>query len=489
MEEHARYLFLAQRARQAKDQAEFQRLKQRVESEQKEFRSQIKEKTLDRLRMIEPWVDAAAKQHLSKQKELALETYPRLYVPARVTAIKPIGSGYIPLVYKKTLLQRGTCYGVREKVSEQALSDPWAGSRQAVCERPVMTRDPHVRQLALQTQADVALSDSALAALLTLQKMHMHDVLLPVEVVANGDRRLVIVDRPLVVGRSATPRKLRQLVFDAAVRQQMVDRSGENRLALGPGDQQSQQSQLEEPDASYTLWEFGDTRLLVRCGINGFSGDAAGENGAQPARTTVTLASKLEYYADSTASEVALATGGSAAAQRPEDTTECDRLAWWLAAFLRGSPSQVWVTHVAPGAQPTRVSRLGCTDLFPPSAPQPPTHALRDVLAEFSRLTPGKYMLQHRRSAWDATILRAVDDSAAGAGMDLAAELDVGAAAAAASYVDADYVPPVWHGLPAQIPWTYPPADLAAELGPQQTQHKKRRTGGRANKRNKNKKR
>ncbi|KAJ2599036.1 hypothetical protein GGF39_002396 [Coemansia sp. RSA 1721] len=491
LEEHARYLFLAQRIRRGKEQTEFQRLKQRVESEQREFRAQIKEKTMEQLRMIEPWVETAARGQLMKQREQALESYSRFYVPASVTAIRSIGSGHIPFVYKKTLAQRGICYGACSQVPDKPLEDPWKDDGQNLAgQRAVMTRDPAVRQLAMQTQADVALSDSALIALLTLQKMHMHDVLVPLQVTLVDGRRLVVVDRPLVVGKSATPRKMRQLAFDAAVRRQMVERSNDNKLALGPSS--GQQSQPMEPDASYTLWEFGGIRLLVRCGIHAFSGEVSGDNSNGPTRTTVTLASKLEYFTDSAFAEVALASGGGTAVTQ-EDTSECDRLAWWLAAFLRGSPSQVWVTHVAPGAQPTRISRLSCADLFPPNTPQPPTHALRDVLAELTRLVPGKYMLQHRRGAWDATILRAVDGAEAGAGMDLAAELDVESetptnGGAATTFVDADYVPPVWHGLPAQIPWTYPPADLADERGPQQTQHKKRRTGGRVNKR-KNKKR
>ncbi|KAJ1937320.1 hypothetical protein GGF37_005253 [Kickxella alabastrina] len=128
-------------------------------------------------------------------------------------------------------------------------------------------------------------------------------------------------------------------------------------------------------------------------------------------------------------------------------------------------------------------------------------HALRNVLAEIQRLPVGRYVLEHVRGAWDATILRAVDRAASGATaaaaasgaaaataataataaavgagvlgvrpsgavMDLAKELELevelGAAGFALGEVANDYVPPMWLGAPPMPPWTYPPPEMLA---------------------------
>ncbi|KAJ1722380.1 hypothetical protein LPJ53_003211 [Coemansia erecta] len=513
--EHACYLQFARQQQQqqrgaqrlgARELTEYQRLKQRVETEQAEFRARLREHAARRMAHIEPRVAEAGGRLLRRQLEQARGRYAAVYVAARVLAIRPVGGVHVPLVYRSTVVQRGRCYGAREVLDRAAVDeavarlaaegegDP-ADLRDPAAGRTVMSSDPLVGALAGRAQADVAVCDEALAALLTLQTMHGHDVLVPVEVRTSesaeesggSGRPLVVVDRPLVAGRAATARRMRQMVFDAAVRLQTADHSGDRgSVALGTPEDGTC------ADASYTVWELGATRLLVRCAIDAFYDEqaevkepaavavaVAGEQlqqqqqGEARQRVTVTGAAKLEYF-DPGASPEEAVVAGEAAVGLAEETQPGERLAWWLAAHLRGSPSQVWVAHVAPGGHVVRQARQAAGDFYADSAaaqqgqqqqqqqqPPPPTHALREILGELRRLAPGRYMLQHRRGAWDATVLRAVDGSSGerAAAVNLLAEM-----AAEPLDNDADYAPPVWRGLgPLHVPWTYPPADLERE--------------------------
>ncbi|KAJ1895773.1 hypothetical protein LPJ66_004383 [Kickxella alabastrina] len=508
--EHQRCQFLGSRgvkALGAREQAEFMRLRGRVEAEQKEFRRLLQEKTTESLRDVSPELLAQCRGWLEKQRREALGAYAPMYMPTRVMAIRPITSGHVPLEYRDTLLQCGVCHGVREVAHGGRVQQQQAGEVAMGGGRPVMTKDPHVRRLAEQARADVALSDSALLALLTLPLAYHRDLLIPLEVAMVGDRRLAVVDRPLVPGRAWTPRKLRQMYCDAAVRSQMLDRTqtlalgrgsgGGTEPGPGPGPGPGLDTVGAAANASYTVWAFGATRLLVRCGIDGFSqgesgGEGQGEGGSGETRVTVTLGTKLEHHVPATNPEAGLAAGGSGMAL--EEVTETERLSWWLSAWLRGSPSQLWVTHLDRASQAVRTSKVTAADMFPADAPQPSMHALRNVLAEIQRLPVGRYVLEHVRGAWDATILRAVDRAtsgatatatataataaAVGAGalgvrpsgavMDLAKELELevevelGAAGFALGEVANDYVPPIWLGAPPMPPWTYPPPEVLA---------------------------
>ncbi|KAJ2376828.1 hypothetical protein IW150_001748 [Coemansia sp. RSA 2607] len=456
--EHARFLQLSRRQpRATMEPPEHHRLRQRVDAEQSEFRSRLRQRTTGVLQLCEPLVAEAGARILRRQNEHARLHYAAGYVAARVLAIRPVGSAHVPLVYRSTVAQRGTCYAARAVLDDAVLQDAVRRMVQEgadeVGARPVMSCDEMVGALAGGAQAHVAVCDEALAALLTLQAMHAHDVLVPVEVreleTAEGSRTLVIVDRPLVVGRAATPRRLRQLVYDAAVRWQTADRSGASGAV--PLDPDSSSAPFE---ASYTVWELGGTRILVRCAIDAFH--EPNEGGP---RTTVTGAAKLEYFDPTASAEESVVAGDG---RLMEDTRPDERLSWWLAAFLRGSPSQVWVAHVGPDGRLAGQARCAAAEYYPEGAQtpqqQPPTHALREILAELRRLPTGRYMLQHRRGAWDATVLRAVDEPAGerAAAVNLHAEL-----ATEPLDNDADYAPPVWRGLgPLHVPWTYPPADV-----------------------------
>ncbi|KAJ2719851.1 hypothetical protein GGI07_004970 [Coemansia sp. Benny D115] len=453
--EHARYIFLAARARgQAlgpREQAEHQRLRQRVEDEQQQFRRQLQALAQPSMREIPEHAAKSALQQLERLQKRALSAYASHYVPLRVAAIRAVTTGHVPLEYRCTLLQCGECWEAREATVGEQLDDPWASS--GGLRRPLMSQDPHVPELVARAQADVALSADALEALLTLSRAHARDVLVPIEVSMAGDRRLVVVDRPLVAGRAMTARRLRQTYGEAAVRQQL--KTDAPAISLG---ETLNGAETNGAEASYTLWEFGGTRLLVRCGIDGFRA------GAEGARTTVTHAVKLEHFANDAATKAPEALWAANGGKLAEEPTETERLAWWLAAWLRGSPSEVQVTHVS-GIEAVRTTHHTCADLFGADAP-PSTHGLRDILAELLKLAPGSYLLEHVRGAWDATIMRAVERPASAAAvrpngtvMDLAAELALPEAPVE------DEVPvelPAWHGPAGLVPWTYPLAELAA---------------------------
>ncbi|KAJ2005223.1 hypothetical protein H4R26_002067 [Coemansia thaxteri] len=486
--EHRRFTELAQRVKgggalgSGRDSADYQRLKAQVESEQQLFRTQGREKALPLLRHISEAVRSSAVGELGRVGEEALRRYPHAYVPVRVAAIKPSASGYVPLEYRETLLQRGACYYVAAPEGEQSLEAPEGeqsleapeggqglqGPEGMEAEVPAavshseapMSHDAVGLELAERARADVAISASALVALLTLPQSFTQDAIIPFRVVeaagsaaGGAARRVVVVDRALLPTHGATPRKLSQMHYEAAVRRRLADRS--RRLELGEGEGGG------EGNANYTLWGLGGLRLLVRYAVHGFTAPRDGD-GAAP--TTVTVETKLEYHLRAATPTAAMAAAG---ADAYEETPERERLAWWLGCYLRGSPSEVWVAHVdAATAAICRVARRTCADLSgAPHAQPPPTAGVLALLNDLLRLPAAQYMLVHRRRTWDATIYRALDAAdapAAAAALSLPAELGPPPPAAPTQLdVEADYVPPAWCAAPPQIPYTYAPADLA----------------------------
>ncbi|KAJ2745210.1 hypothetical protein GGI20_002349 [Coemansia sp. BCRC 34301] len=489
LSEHRQFLELAQRlkagvALSTKDNTDYQRLKPKVEVDQQSFRTQARERALPLLRVIGDNINRAALGELAGIGTEALKCYPPAYMPVRVTAIRASSAGYVPLVYKDTLLQRGACYHAEAPVLNGKTGVPVLSEGDGGERRPaVMSRDAVAMDLAVRTGADVAISSSALIALLTLPQSYNHETIIPFRVMesvgAQEDsppRRVVVVDKPLLPSHTATPRKLNQMHYEAAVRRQLVDKSRPLDLAGGSlakvpelavlAAEQSGGEGAGQDNANYTLWEFGGLRMLIRYSVHGF----AAKEAPAPSTTTVTLETKLEYQLGSTSAEAAMA---STSGEAYEDISESERLAWWLGSYLRGSPSEVWVAHVdVHRAEIARMTRRTCADLYPgDSSSQPSTRGVLSVLQDLLRLNAGQYMLAHRRRTWDATIYRALDESesvapqraASEAVMSLAAELKPAPAPDLTQLgVEGDYVHVAWAGMPAQIPYTYAPADLPA---------------------------
>ncbi|KAJ2578377.1 hypothetical protein GGH95_003419 [Coemansia sp. RSA 1836] len=508
LSEHRQFLELAQRMKAGmalgtKDNADYQRLKPKVEAEQQAFRTQARERAIPLLRTISDSVNKATLGELAGIGAEALKRYPPAYMPVRVTAIRASSAGYVPLVYKDTLLQRGACYHAEAPVLSGKTGVPVPSESDGAERRPVaMSRDAVAMDLAARTGADVVISASALIALLTLPQSYNHEVIIPFRVAesaaakedippdsANRDappHRMVVVDKPLLPSHAATPRKLNQMHYEMAVRRQLIDKSRPLELAGGSlakipelavlAAERSDGEDAGQDNANYTLWEFGGLRMLIRYSVHGF----ASREAPAPLTTTVTLETKLEYQLGSGSAEAAMA---AASGEAYEDISESERLAWWLGSYLRGSPSEVWVAHVdVHRSAIARMTRRTCADLYSgESGSQPSTRGVLGVLQDLLRLNAGQYMLAHRRRTWDATIYRALDEAeapapqraASEAVMSLAAELKPAPAPDLTQLgVEGDYVHVAWAGMPAQIPYTYAPADLPALAGSAQPKWK-----------------
>ncbi|KAJ2513278.1 NAD-dependent histone deacetylase sir2, partial [Coemansia sp. RSA 2049] len=399
--EHAHFLGLVQKVRagqlNAKDSAEYQRFKAKIDAEQQRFRTQAREKSLPLLKYIPEPVSQTAQRRLAEISSMALAHYAHRYMPVRVAAIRSSASGYVPLMYKETLLQRGKCYRVQmpnigsaavEGIMSTA-ADPWDcvqtnGRLLRKAAIPV-TGDPMALKLAQLANADVAVSASSLIALLTLPQSYMRDVVIPFKVVdsqidADGrtgadsadsttSRTILLVDKPLMSAHASTPRKLNQMFYGVCADNKLTDKSqqlelGGGTMATAAGETTTENAdstdQISSENANYTLWEFGGLRMVVRYGVHGFSApDNAKDKpsdateGAWPQQqpaattTTVTLKTKLEYHLESSTAETAIASCGNAGRFNGayEDITESERLSWWMSSYLRGSPSEVWVSH------------------------------------------------------------------------------------------------------------------------------------------------
>ncbi|KAJ1994613.1 hypothetical protein GGI26_001554 [Coemansia sp. RSA 1358] len=545
--EHAHFLALAQKAKSGslnnKETIDYQRLRAKVDAEQQRFRTQAHEKALPLLKQIAETISQTAHERLVEGSAKALEQYPHMYMPVQVAAIRSSASGYIPLLYKETLLQRGTCYHTQMPKLDGAsvegivspAANPWdyAQSNGKFSRRMGMpvSQDLVALELARLAHADVVVSASSLIALLTLPQSYMRDVVIPFKVISElpaskggilgSDSNLakdsdtpahsiLLVDKPLLSMQASTPRKHNQIFYEASVCNKLVDRS--RPLELGGGSManattelsnsmhgstkepaENKENEFSSDNANYTLWEFGGLRVLVRYGVHGFfAGDNAGKARA-PVTTTVTLKTKLEYQLEGKSVEAAIASasangedGAGIGRGAYEDITESERLSWWMSSYLRGSPSEVWVSHVdVQRSGIVRVTRHTCGDLFPgtgtvgasgggsSSGTQPSTRGLLALLQDLNRQPVGEYMLIHKRRTWDATIYRALErqpeDTSVSAQqrtnaamMNLEAELRTSLVADLTQLdIEGDYVPVAWHGLPGQIPFTYAPADLA----------------------------
>ncbi|KAJ2851008.1 hypothetical protein IWW36_001435 [Coemansia brasiliensis] len=445
--EHGYYLSLVHRSKvgqlNGRETAELARLRPRVEAEQQKFKEQARAVGLERVRHIRADVNSSACAALGRHAQAVREAYPQNYRASGVRAIRPSAARYVALEYREMLFQRGSCGHVvaaGEKLGAE--SDVWAGETNEM----LLSYDTKAAQVAEQAAADVVISDTTLAALLTLPQSFARDVAVPFTV-TNGSRRIVTIDDIVEPASSATPRRLNELFYTQAARRHLKDSSRALQLGVGGSN-----GDLE--NATYTLWDLGGLRVVVRYVVHAFEqrGDTA---------ATVTLAAKVEAHAGSTSAETAAA-GGTA-----EETTERERLTWWMLAYLRGNASEVRVVHVDTDGVVVRTTRHTSADL---GADAPPTRAVADMFRDLTQLDAGQYLLVHKRRTWDATVYRALDADAApsqnqqrsGAVLDLAELLTpVPAIDAERADVEADYVPVAWHVAPAHIPLTYPPADVA----------------------------
>ncbi|KAJ2385589.1 hypothetical protein GGI23_006681 [Coemansia sp. RSA 2559] len=306
------------------------------------------------------------------------------------------------------------------------------------------------------------------------------------------------------------------MFYETCASSRLIDRS--QQLELGGGtmvnsvnevavDGSDSAEQIALDNSNYTLWEFGGLRVIVRYGVHGFyapdgikNADREDVEGAKPpVTTTVTVKTKLEYHLGNNSAEVAVAACGGT--ERPdgayEDITESERLSWWMSCYLRGSPSEVWVSHVdVLRSSVAHVTKHTCADLYPGTVhlesgasnaagsgasaggSQPSTRGLLALLQDLHRQPAGVYMLIHKRRTWDATIYRALEQQPEGVSpatpprastaiMDLEEELKTPSAADLTQLdLEGDYVPACWRGLSCQIPYTYAPADLAEFCAP-----------------------
>ncbi|KAJ2452464.1 hypothetical protein EV183_002911 [Coemansia sp. RSA 2336] len=442
--EHGYYLSLLHRSKagqlNGREAAELARLRSRVEAEQQKFKEQARTVGLERVRRIRADVNSSACAALGRYAQAVREAYPQNYRASGVRAIRPSASRYVALEYREMLFQRGSCGHVvaaGEKLGAE--SDAWAGEANDM----LLSYDTKAAQVAEQAAADVVISDTTLAALLTLPQSFARDVVVPFTV-SDGARRVVTIDDIVELASSATPRRLNELFYTQAARRHLKDSS--RALQLGANDGHG-----DMENATYTLWDLGGLRVVVRYVVHAFEhrGDMA---------ATVTLAAKVEAHAGSTSAETAAA-GGTA-----EETTERERLTWWALAYLRGNASEVRVVHVDTDGAVVRTTRHTAADL---GADAPPTRAIADMFRDLTQLDAGQYLLVHRRRTWDATVYRALDEAPqsqqrSGAVLDLSELLaPVTAIDAERADVEADYVPVAWHVGPAHIPLTYPPADVA----------------------------
>ncbi|KAJ2363867.1 hypothetical protein H4S01_004073 [Coemansia sp. RSA 2610] len=410
--EHTQYLQLAQRAKTGalvgKEHSDYTRLKARVDIEQQQFRERAREQAQARVRLIQDEINSSTSQELTRLGQRVLHA-----------------------------------------------PDAWADG-------PLLSQDTEAMAVAIKANADVVLTDTALAALLSLPQSYMRDVIVPFTV-REGARPMVVVDELVVPTHAATPRVLNEMYYSAAVRSELVDASRTLDLAK-PAEATNPESTISSPEepkpesnlanATYTLWELGGQRIVVRYAVHAF---------AQPA-ATVTLAVKVETQVGSAAAEAALASNGRDAL---EETAERERQAWWLAAYLRGSAAEVRVVHVTPDGSVVKTTRHTAADMYTDS--QPPTRAVADLLQDLAQLGAGQYLLAHRRRTWDATVYRATDGvvtARSDAVLDLAAELaPVAMVDAKRAEVEGDVVTVAWHGMPGHIPHTYAPADLEPFCG------------------------
>ncbi|KAJ1865783.1 hypothetical protein LPJ78_002376 [Coemansia sp. RSA 989] len=442
--EHGYYLSLLHRSKagqlNGREAAELARLRPRVEAEQQKFKEQARAVGLDRVRRIRTDVNSSACAALGRHAQAVREAYPQNYRASGVRAIRPSAARYVALEYREMLFQRGSCGHVvaaGEKLGAE--NDAWAGEANEL----LLSYDTKAAQVAEQAAADVVVSDTTLAALLTLPQSFARDVVVPFTV-SDGARRVVTIDDIVEPASSATPRRLNELFYTQAARRHLKDSSRALQLGANEGH-----GDLE--NATYTLWDLGGLRVVVRYVVHAFEhrGDMA---------ATVTLTAKVEAHAGSTSAETAAA-GGTA-----EETTERERLTWWALAYLRGNASEVRVVHVDTDGAVVRTTRHTAADL---GADAPPTRAIADMFRDLTQLDAGQYLLVHKRRTWDATVYRALDEAPqnqqrSGAVLDLSELLaPVAAIDAERADVEADYVPVAWHVGPAHIPLTYPPADVA----------------------------
>ncbi|KAI9501045.1 hypothetical protein BX070DRAFT_229320 [Coemansia spiralis] len=390
--EHAHFLALAQKAKSGslnnKETIDYQRL-----------RAKAHEKALPQ----------TAHERLVEGSAKALEQYPH------------IASGYIPLLYKETLLQRGTCYHTQMPKLDGAsvegivspAANPWdyAQSNGKFSRRMGMpvSQDLVALELARLAHADVV--------------SYMRDVVIPFKVISDDSNlakdsdtpahSILLVDKPLLSMQASTPRKHNQIFYEASVCNKLLG-GGSMANATTELSNSMHENEFSSDNANYTLY-----------GVHGFfAGDNAGKARAP---VTTTLEGKSV--------EAAIASASANGEDGAGIGRESERLSWWI-------PSEVWVSHVdVQRSGIVRVTRHTCGDLGggSSSGTQPSTRDLNRQPRPLERQPEDTSVSAQQRTN--------------AAMMNLEAELRTSLVADLTQLdIEGDYVP---------IPFTYAPADLA----------------------------
>ncbi|KAJ2202563.1 hypothetical protein EV180_007598, partial [Coemansia sp. RSA 518] len=145
------------------------------------------------------------------------------------------------------LFQRGSCAHVAEAAKLSRVE--WA-------DEELVSMDEKAREVAETTEADVVVSDTALAVLLSLPHAYLRDVFVPFVVEEKpGDSSMrVIIDDQVVPPHSATPHMLNEMYYAQSARSDLTDPTC--KLSLSESQTPS--------NATYTQWELNGQRLVIR---------------------------------------------------------------------------------------------------------------------------------------------------------------------------------------------------------------------------------
>ncbi|RUS19519.1 hypothetical protein BC937DRAFT_87358 [Endogone sp. FLAS-F59071] len=366
---------------------------------------------------------------------------------------------------------------------------------------PVVSKDFQIHLLLAQHDIHVVISSGGLSAIVDLQSSLDTEWEIPVMVTAKdegkgtrlggaGDRsKTIFIDKPLPRKRM-TPRDCNQKFYDTAFKSMCLDYEGrsdvnDTRILSGKTSsnekdsvedavqpeisaaasfpppigssirspilqptvvtesipditmrdadaEQTKQPPFDGENLTYTLWSFGELNVLVRYRADGYIPEA-GSDGKLLSRT-IGIKTKLEYQ---------LKEGWW------EETTAAERARAWIYSYIRGHAHILVARLNVLGNEVVRVERRQMIDIFEGT----------------KCLTPGAYLVSHKKGDWNATVYKSTAASPSSTSTSI---YDLHETHHNPPVLDTDTTSafvPAWGGPKEQVPWTFAPVALQSRKG------------------------
>ncbi|OMJ23826.1 hypothetical protein AYI70_g1997 [Smittium culicis] len=209
-------------------------------------------------------------------------------------------------------------------------------SKKSIMEPDYISRDGLAESQAILNNADIVISEDALSSLFTTNQSNEFDLFIPIiskkfnQTVSNSHeytKTIIFIDDPLEFKNlTKSESYLNYRILEHLSSELLLDKNKKHFFSVGNEGDKDTLVNSSADNFNYTLWQFGELRILIRFRVHGFITEI--NSSGKKLETTMTFLPVIEPYIDLS----------------PINFPEIDRLKGYLKAYIRGQ-SKLAVCH------------------------------------------------------------------------------------------------------------------------------------------------